>query len=113
MGREAIRSSDSDYKCQRQLMSAGSCEASAFAVNGYRATGIAFALGNWHNATTTIRDPDGEIGDEYISVQDFIGGVRLIESSARNVRERNNSPLPSRYRNVPEDQKSRLVTFSD
>jgi len=113
MGREAIRSSDSDYKCQRQLMSAGSCEASAFAVNGYRATGIAFALGNWHNATTTIRDPDGEIGDEYISVQDFIGGVRLIESSARNVRERNNSPLPSRYRNVPEDQKSRLVTSSD
>lgn len=113
MGREAIRSSDSDYKCQRQLMSAGSCEASAFAVNGYRATGIAFALGNWHNATTTIRDPDGEIGDEYISVQDFIGGVRLIESSARNVRERKNSPLPSRYRNVPEDQKSRLVTSSD
>ena len=113
MGREAIKSSDSDFKCQRQLMSAGSCEASAFAVNGYRTTGIAFPLGNWHNATTTIRDPDGEIGDEYISVQDYIGGVHLIESSARNVRERNNSPLPSRYRNVPEDQKSRLVTSSD
>ena len=113
MGREAIKSSDSDYKCQRQLMSAGSCEASAFAVNGYRTTGIAFPLGNWHNATTTIRDPDGGVGDEYISVYDFIGGVRLIESSARNVATRNNSPLPSRYRTVPEEQKMRLTSTSD
>ena len=113
MGREAIKSSDSDFKCQRQLMSAGSCEASAFAVNGYRTTGIAFPLGNWHNATTTIRDPDGGVGDEYISVYDFIGGVRLIESSARNVATRNNSPLPSRYRTVPEEQKMRLASTSD
>ena len=113
MGREAIKSSDSDFKCQRQLMSAGSCEASAFAVNGYRTTGIAFALGNWHNATTTIRDPNGGVGDEYISVYDFIGGVRLIESSARNVATRNNSPLPSRYRTVPEEQKMRLTSTSD
>ena len=113
MGREAIKSSDSDYKCQRQLMSAGSCEASAFAVNGYRTTGIAFPLGNWHNATTTIRDPNGGVGDEYISVYDFIGGVRLIESSARNVATRNNSPLPSRYRTVPEEQKMRLASTSD
>ena len=113
MGREAIKSSDSDFKCQRQLMSAGSCEASAFAVNGYRTTGIAFPLGNWHNATTTIRDPDGGVGDEYISVYDFIGGVRLIESSARNVATRNNSPLPSRYRTVPEEQKMRLTSTSD
>ena len=113
MGREAIKSSDSDFKCQRQLMSAGSCEASAFAVNGYRTTGIAFPLGNWHNATTTIRDPDGGVGDEYISVYDFIGGVRLIESSARNVATRNNSPLPSSYRTVPEEQKMRLTSTSD
>ena len=113
MGREAIKSSDSDFKCQRQLMSAGSCEASAFAVNGYRTTGIAFPLGNWHNATTTIRDPNGGVGDEYISVYDFIGGVRLIESSARNVATRNNSPLPSRYRTVPEEQKMRLTSTSD
>ena len=113
MGREAIKSSDSDFKCQRQLMSAGSCEASAFAVNGYRTTGIAFPLGNWHNATTTIRDPYGGVGDEYISVYDFIGGVRLIESSARNVATRNNSPLPSRYRTVPEEQKMRLTSTSD
>ena len=113
MGREAIKSSDSDFKCQRQLMSAGSCEASAFAVNGYRTTGIAFPLGNWHNATTTIRDPNGGVGDEYISVYDFIGGVRLIESSARNVATRNNSPLPSSYRTVPEEQKMRLTSTSD
>ena len=113
MGREAIKSSDSDYKCQRQLMSAGSCEASAFAVNGYRATGIAFPLGNWHNATTSISDPDGGVDDEYISVHDFIGGVRLIESSARNVATRHDSPLPSRYRTVPDEQRLRLTDTRD
>lgn len=113
MGRESIKSCDSDYKCQRQLMSAGSCEASAFAANGYRATGIAFPLGNWHNATTSISDPDGGVDDEYISVHDFIGGVRLIESSARNVATRHDSPLPSRYRTVPDEQRLRLTDTRD
>ena len=52
--RESIRGRDPDFKCQRQLMSGGTCESTAFAVFGYRATGIAYPLVNYHNATTPI-----------------------------------------------------------
>ena len=110
MGRENILKEDSEFRCQRQLMSAGSCEASAFAVNGYRTTGIAFALGNWHNATTSIMDEKGDVGEEYISLQDFEGGVRLIESAARSVSARHDSPLPSRaIAEVTEEYRNRLL----
>ena len=110
MGRENILKEDSEFRCQRQLMSAGSCEASAFAVNGYRTTGIAFALGNWHNATTSIMDEKGDVGEEYVSMQDFGGGVRLIESAARSVSVRHDSPLPSRaIAEVTEEYRNRLL----
>ena len=110
MGRENILKEDSEFRCQRQLMSAGSCEASAFAVNGYRTTGIAFALGNWHNATTSIMDEKGDVGEEYVSMQDFEGGVRLIESAARSVSVRHDSPLPSRaIAEVTEEYRNRLL----
>ena len=110
MGRENILKEDSEFRCQRQLMSAGSCEASAFAVNGYRTTGIAFALGNWHNATTSIMDEKGDVGEEYVSMQEFEGGVRLIESAARSVSVRHDSPLPSRaIGEVTEEYRNRLL----
>ena len=113
MGRENILKEDSEFKCQRQLMSAGSCEASAFAVNGYRTTGIAFALGNWHNATTSIMDEKGDVGEEYISLQDFGGGVRLIESAARSVSVRHDSRLFSRANGeVNEEYRNRLLRKS-
>ena len=41
-------------------MSGGVCEATAFAVFGYRTTGIAFPLGNYHNGIRGLRDPEGE-----------------------------------------------------
>ena len=34
---------------QRKLMDGGGCEATAFGVYGYQATGLCLALGNWHN----------------------------------------------------------------
>ena len=113
MGRENILKEDSKFRCQRQLMSAGSCEASAFAVNGYRTTGIAFALGNWHNATTSIMDEKGDVGEEYISLQDFWGGVQLIESAARSVSVRHDSRLSSRANGeVNEEYRNRLLRKS-
>ena len=113
MGRENILKEDSEFRCQRQLMSAGSCEASAFAVNGYRTTGIAFALGNWHNATTSIMDEKGDVGEEYVSMQDFEGGVRLIESAARSVSVRHDSRLSSRANGeVNEEYRNRLLRKS-
>ena len=88
-------------------MSAGSCEASAFAANGFKSTGIAFPLGNWHNATTSIQDPSGSIGVEYISLMDYINGIKLIEISARSVSSVSES-LNRRLRHVPEDYRMRL-----
>ena len=38
-----------EFKYQRNLMGAGGCEASAFKAFGYKVTGLAYPLGNWHN----------------------------------------------------------------
>ena len=83
----SLRATDSDFKAQRQLMSGGGCEATAFAVFGYTVTGLAFPLGNWHNATTTIPDPDGGVDSEYISVSDYLGGVALMAEAGVSVEQ--------------------------
>jgi endoglucanase len=106
--RESIREIDPEFRCQRQLMSGGACEATAFAVFGYRTTGIAFPLGNYHNATTGITDPDGGVGAEYIELQDFLGGVRLITEAAKSVGKRSDSPTRRRMRQVSAEVRHRL-----
>ena len=65
------------FDVQRQLMNGGTCEATAFSSMGYRSTGIAFPLGNYHNATTTIRDPEGNVDAEYITLSDYLDGIEL------------------------------------
>ena len=72
-----IRKTQPEFKVQRQLMSAGGCEASAFKAFGYRVTGIAFPLGAWHN-----RGENG-VEAEYISRDDFAGGTLLIAEAAK------------------------------
>ena len=57
--RESLRAGDSGVQVQRQLMSGGVCEASAFAHYGYRTTGIAFPLGNYHNGAPQGRGGSG------------------------------------------------------
>ncbi len=79
MSRDLISKEDSSFKSQRHLMDAGSCEASAFMAYGYKATGIAFPLNNWHNASTEIKDPNSNITSESIGISDFINGTKLIE----------------------------------
>ena len=81
--RQRILERDPEFRCQRQLMSGGTCEATAFAMYGYSVTGIAFPLGNYHNATTNLRDPDGGVGAEFIALADFLGGVELIAEAMR------------------------------
>ena len=105
--RDSIQKKQSEFVSQRHLMSAGSCEASAFAANGFKSTGLAFPLGNWHNATTSIQDPRGSIGVEYISLMDYIHGIKLIEMSARSVLSVSES-LNERLRHVPDDYRMRL-----
>ena len=106
--RDSILKSDDSFKCQRQLMSAGSCEASAFAANGYKTTGIAFPLINWHNATTFIGDPNGDVGLEKISLDDYQGGIRLMIMSTHCVSESENSAMMARFRKVQNEYKVRL-----
>ena len=65
------------FYAQRQLMSGGTCEASAFGAHGYPVTGLAFPLGNYHNAA-----PDGSIACEYIDKKDFEFGVALLLETA-------------------------------
>lgn len=74
---QRIKSADPSFKIQRQLMSAGGCEASAFKAFGYKVTGTAFPLGAWHNRGENGVEP------EFISKDDFIGGAILIAEAAK------------------------------
>lgn len=101
--RETLQLQEGGFRVQRQLMSGGVCEASAFALYGYRTTGIAFPLGNYHNGS-----PDGSVQAEYIHVEDYIGGVRLIVESARQMPGRQNIAFKQRLSQVPDDVRDRL-----
>ena len=105
---DSLRARDSEFKAQRQLMSGGGCEATAFAVFGYKVTGLAFPLGNWHNATTTIPDPDGGVDSEYISVTDYLSGVALIAEAGISVGKRHDSPTRQYIREIPDDVRQRM-----
>ena len=109
VARESIRQRDPDFRSQRQLMSGGACEGTAFAIWGYRATGMAFPLGNYHNATTNIRDHESGIGAEYIRLEDFLGGVELLTEAAKSVSKRNDSPTRERLREVPDEIRARMA----
>ena len=105
---QSLQTADSGFKAQRQLMSGGGCEATAFAVFGYTVTGLAFPLGNWHNATTTIPDPDGGVDSEYISVSDYLGGVALMAEAGVSVGKRHDSPTRQYIRQIPDDVRERM-----
>jgi len=102
--RETLREREGGFKCQRQLMSGGTCEASAFAVFGYQTTGIAFPLGNYHNGA-----PEGRVEAEYIHVDDYLGGVELLTEAARRVSDRANTAFRQRLREVPSDMRQRML----
>ena len=105
---QSLRATDSEFKAQRQLMSGGGCEATAFAVFGYTVTGLAFPLGNWHNATTMIPDPDGGVDSEFISVSDYLGGVALMAEAGVSVGKRHDSPTRQYIREIPDDVRARM-----
>ncbi len=103
--RETLQAESGEFRAQRQLMSGGVCEASAFALYGYSTTGIAFPLGNYHNGT-----PNGGIDAEYIHRGDFLGGIQLITEAAHRVPDRENTRFRQRLRQVPDDLRQRLMT---
>ena len=101
--REALTARQPDFRAQRQLMSGGVCEASAFLAYGYRATGVAFPLGNYHNGA-----PDGSIAAEYIHRDDYWNGAALVAEAARQVPMRWDTAFSRRIRQVPDGMRARL-----
>ena len=102
--REKLTEASPGFKTQRQLMSGGTCEASAFRYHGYATTGIAFPLGNYHNAT-----PDGGVGAEYIQLGDLVAGVELIMQATQSVADRHDSRPWHRMRDMPQEYRERLA----
>lgn len=66
---------------QRWLMSGGTCEATPWGLNGWRATGVAIPLGNYHN-----QGPRNRLAAEIVAVRDLATAVDLIELAARDAR---------------------------
>jgi len=64
---------------QRWLMSGGTCEATPWGLYGWRATGVAIPLGNYHN-----QGPKNRLAAEIVSVKDLATAVDLIERAARD-----------------------------
>ncbi|HCG90936.1 MAG TPA: hypothetical protein DEZ08_03760 [Dehalococcoidia bacterium] len=94
----------SDTFCsQRQLMSGGVCEASAFSSNGYKSTGIAYPLANYHNG-----GDNEKIKSEYIHKDDFFNGVKLLHESAYQIDETTHTNFQRRFTSVPKDIIQRL-----
>ena len=68
---------DRTFKCQRRLMDGGICEATVFCATGYRASGLALPLGNYHNQAFGLGQRP-QIGAETVRVDDFLCQVRLL-----------------------------------
>lgn len=73
---------DRRFRYQRKLMDGGTCESSAYCTLGYEATGVCFALGNYHNVDTKRK----KIAPEYIDLHDFDNAVKWFVELARAAR---------------------------
>ena len=88
---DAVAADDPTFRYQRKLMDGGACEATAFCASGYRASGLAVPLGNYHNAA----DDGPGIAPETVVVDDFLAEVQLlIELACRPERLDDDTPEP-------------------
>jgi putative aminopeptidase FrvX len=71
---ESVAADDPAFRYQRKLMDGGACEATAFCASGYRASGLAVPLGNYHNAD----DEKPGIAAENVLVDDWVAEVQLL-----------------------------------
>lgn len=67
-----------EIKHQRALMQGGTCEATAYALYGYRTAALCVALGNYHNC-----GPGDRIAPEYVSVDDAFAMARLCVAAVK------------------------------
>lgn len=107
--RTALQRRDPPIQVQRQLMSGGVCEASAFIAHGYESTGVAFPLAHYHNGFG-----EDSIQAENIAISDFLGGVELLLEACRPIpTSEQQTPggaqsLYERLRTAPEEEGNRL-----
>jgi putative aminopeptidase FrvX len=73
---EQAAADDSSIHHQRKLMDGGSCEATAFCASGYRASGLALPLGNYHNAADA--GPEAGVAPETVAVDDLHAETALL-----------------------------------
>ena len=106
--REALNEREGGFAAQRQLMSGGVCEASAFL--GVWVPHHGHCVPAW--ATTTTALPKDASRREYIHVDDYLGGVALMEEAARRVSDRANTAFRRRLQAVPDDIRRRLFDTS-
>lgn len=103
VARDRLSARAGSFPCQRQLMSGGACEATAFSAFGYSVTGLAFPLGNYHNA-----GPDNTVAAEYVALSDFAGGAVLLAEAASLAGTSPVSAGAERIRSRPEEEARRL-----
>ena len=100
---EALRQEDAHVKVQRQLLSGGTCEATAFSLLGYRTTGVALPLGNYHNM-----GENDTIAPEFIHKDDLEGAVRLLTKAVGIAAAPLTDSLLQRYGQVSPEHEARL-----
>lgn len=75
-----LQGKDPEFQFQRALMFGGTCEATAYQEFGYQTAAVCVALGNYHNC-----HPGGRIAEEFVSLSDACGMVRLLVQAAREL----------------------------
>ncbi len=74
-----MAAADKTFRFQQRLMDGGTCEATAFNVAGYVASGVCLPLGNYHN-----QGANG-IAPEFIHAGDYLMLVRFLATLAENM----------------------------
>lgn len=108
-----LKENESGFQYQRQLMSGGTCEATAFALQGYQVTGLAYPLGNYHNQGNPSEvSPAGSVELENIHEEDFHNGIRLLTEAATISEDEDQTPLAKRLANVSITDEQQLINSS-
>lgn len=101
---------DKSFKFQRKLMDGGTCEATPFCAHGYRASGMALPLGNYHNQAF---DANGKpcISPESVNAEDFRCEIELlIELSLHpELLDEEHERIPERIRELEKKATELLV----
>ncbi|MGD2109451.1 MAG: M20/M25/M40 family metallo-hydrolase [Phycisphaerae bacterium] len=103
--------SDKRFKVQRRLMDGGMCEASAYCIFGYEATGMCLALGNYHNCDKKRT----KIAHEYIDLTDYDNVIKWFVALARTRRTYTgrDDALQKRLRGIETEYDALLHASSD